>query len=142
MENRAGYDQLVRGTDSKMAIILIVEDDKEMQDLLRLALARRGYEVYLSPNGVDALYQVSYHKPDLIILDLMMPWASGDAVLGFIRSTEQLKHTRVLVVSAHPNGAQIASQLQADDFLAKPVDITTFTTHVERLLASAETQAS
>jgi DNA-binding response OmpR family regulator len=125
-----------------MAIILIVEDDKELQDLLRLALSRRGYEVYLSPNGVDALYQVSYHKPDLIILDLMMPWASGDAVLGFIRSTEQLKHTRVLVVSAHPNGEQIARQLHADGFLAKPVDMSTFTSHVEKLLASVEPHPS
>ncbi len=119
-----------------MTTILIVEDDKEMQDLLQLALARRGYEVFLSPNGVDALYQVSYHKPDLIVLDLMMPWASGDAVLGFIRSTDQLKHTRVLVVSAHPNGEQIAAKLQADGFLAKPVDMRTFTNHVEQLLAS------
>ena len=125
-----------------MAIILIVEDDQEMQDLLHLALSRRGYEVHLSPNGVDALHQVSYHKPDLIILDLMMPWASGDAVLGFVRSTEELKHTRVLVVSAHPNGAQIASQLHADAFLAKPVDISTFTSKVEKLLASAEAHPS
>jgi DNA-binding response OmpR family regulator len=119
-----------------MTTILIVEDDKEMQTLLQLALSRRGYDVYLSPNGVDALYQVSYHKPDLVILDLMMPWASGDAVLGFVRSTDQLKHTRVLVVSAHPNGAQIAEQLDADDFLAKPVDMLTFTRRVEQLLAS------
>jgi DNA-binding response OmpR family regulator len=128
--------------DSKMTTILIVEDDKEMQELLQLALTRRGYEVYSSPNGVDALYQVSYHKPDLIILDLMMPWASGDAVLGFIRSTDQLKKTPVLVVSAHPNGEEISAQLHADDYLAKPVDMPTFTKHVERLLASAEPQAS
>lgn len=142
MRSRAGYDHLFRGADSKMTTILIVEDDKELQDLLQLALARRGYEVYLSPNGVDALYQVSYHKPDLIILDLMMPWASGDAVLGFIRSTEQLKHTRVLVVSAHPNGEQIAQQLQADSFLAKPVDMRTFTNHVDELLTSTEKHPS
>jgi CheY-like chemotaxis protein len=125
-----------------MATILIVEDDKEMQELLQLALARRGHEVFLSPNGVDALYQISYHKPNLIILDLMMPWASGDAVLGFIRSTDQLKHTRVLVVSAHPNGEEIAHQLQADGFLSKPVDMPTFTKQVERLLAKSEQQSS
>ena len=138
MKGISGIVKLVLGADSNMTTILIVEDDKEMQDLLQLALARRGYEVFLSPNGVDALYQVSYHKPDLIILDLMMPWASGDAVLGFIRSTDQLKHTRVLVVSAHPNGEQIAAKLQADGFLAKPVDMRTFTSHVERLLASEQ----
>jgi two-component system alkaline phosphatase synthesis response regulator PhoP len=142
MKGKAGFNHLLFGAHSKMTTILIVEDDKEMQELLQLALARRGYEVFLSPNGVDALYQISYHKPDLIILDLMMPWASVHAVLGFIRSTDQLKHTRVLVVSAHPNGEQIAAQLQADSFLAKPVDMPTFTSQVERLLASPEQHPS
>jgi DNA-binding response OmpR family regulator len=119
-----------------MATILIVEDDKEMQDLFQIVLSRRGYEVYLSPNGVDALHQASQFKPDLILLDLMMPWASGDAVLGFIRSTDQLKSTRVLIVSAHPNGEQIAQQLEADGFLAKPVDMRTLASYVDRLLAA------
>jgi CheY-like chemotaxis protein len=119
-----------------MATILIVEDDKEMQALLQIVLSQRGYEVYLSPDGVDALYQATQFRPDLILLDLMMPWASGDAVLGFIRSTDQLKNTRVLIFSAHPNGAQIARQLEADGFLAKPVDMSTLASCVDRLLAT------
>jgi|ABPY01.1.fsa_nt_gi CheY-like chemotaxis protein len=118
-----------------MPIILIVEDDEEMQTMYQVMLERLGYEVYRSPNGVDALYQASHYKPDLIILDLMMPWASGDAVLGFVRSTDELKHTRVLVVSAHPDGASLAQQLEADGFLAKPVDMQTFCSFVEQLLA-------
>jgi CheY-like chemotaxis protein len=119
-----------------MATILVVEDDQELRGLFELALTRRGYEVYLSPDGVDALYQAASLQPDLIILDLMMPWASGDAVLGFIRSTEKLKRTRVLVVSAHANGEQLARQLDADGFLAKPVDLSTLAASIERLLAT------
>ena len=118
-----------------MATILIVEDDEELQELLGLMLIRRGYEVHHSPNGVDALYQASQCKPDLIVLDLMMPLASGDAVLGFIRSTAELQRTRVLVVSAHPRGKELAQQLNADGFLAKPVDSTTFAATVDTLLA-------
>jgi CheY-like chemotaxis protein len=117
-----------------MATILIVEDDQELQTLMQLVLKRLGYDVYGSLNGVDALYQTSFYKPDLVILDLMMPWAAGDAVLGFIRSTDELKNTRVLVVSAHPNGAELAYQLNADGFLAKPVDLDVFTRSVARLL--------
>lgn len=117
-----------------MATILIVEDDQELQTLMQLVLKRLGHDVHSSLNGVDALYQTSHHKPDLVILDLMMPWASGDAVLGFIRSTDDLKKTRVLVVSAHPNGAELAHQLNADGFLAKPLDMETFTRTVARLL--------
>jgi CheY-like chemotaxis protein len=117
-----------------MATILIVEDDQELQALMQMVLKRQGYDVYSSLNGVDALYQAAHYRPDLVILDLMMPWAAGDAVLGFIRSTDELKKTRVLVVSAHPNGAELAYQLNADGFLAKPVDLDVFTRSVARLL--------
>jgi DNA-binding response OmpR family regulator len=120
-----------------MATILIIEDDEDLQKMLQTVLERRGHEVIGSPNGVDALYQVSYYRPDLIILDLMMPWASGDAVLGFVRSTDELKRTRVLVVSAHPEGEKLAGQLEADGFLAKPVAMKVFCDHVETLLQSA-----
>lgn len=109
-----------------MATILLVEDDTELVQMLQLGLKRLGHEIISSSNGMDAMVQATYTKPDLIILDLMMPWASGDAVLGFIRSTAELRSTRVLVLSAHPNAEKIASQLQADRFLAKPVDIDKF----------------
>lgn len=119
-----------------MPVILIVEDDDEIQGMMRTMLERLGYEVYRSANGVDALYQATAYKPDLIVLDLMMPWASGDAVLGFVRSTDSLKNTRVLVVSAHPDGASLAQQLEADAFLAKPIDMQIFCSYVERMLAT------
>jgi DNA-binding response OmpR family regulator len=121
-----------------MATILIVEDDEALQTLLELALTRAGYEVYLSPNGVDALHQASYYKPDLIVLDLMMPWASGDAVLGFVRSTEELRQTRVLVLSAHPEGRKISEQLSADGFLAKPVEMHVITDTIGDMLAAEQ----
>jgi DNA-binding response OmpR family regulator len=120
-----------------MATILLVEDDTELVKMLQLGLKRLGHEIISSANGLDAMVQATYTKPDLIILDLMMPWASGDAVLGFVRSTEALKATRVLVMSAHPNGARIAEQLQADCFLAKPVDLGILRENIERLLMPA-----
>ncbi len=104
--------------------------------MMQMVLKRQGYDVHASLDGVDALYQASYYKPDLIVLDLMMPWASGDAVLGFIRSTHALKQTRVLVVSAHPDGAKLARQLEADGYLAKPVDMHTFINHVQQILTT------
>lgn len=104
--------------------------------MMQMVLKRQGYDVYASLDGVDALYQASYYKPDLIVLDLMMPWASGDAVLGFIRSTTALKETRVLVVSAHPDAARLSQQLEADGYLAKPVDMHTFTSRVHEILTT------
>ncbi len=120
-----------------MARILIVEDDNELQGMLALLLKRHGYEVYGAQNGVEALYQAVYYQPDLIILDLMMPLASGDAVLGFVRSTESLRETPVLVVSAHPKGAELAEQLEADGYLTKPVEMRVLLARIEELLQSA-----
>jgi two-component system alkaline phosphatase synthesis response regulator PhoP len=121
-----------------MATILIVDDEEDLQMLLELALTRAGYEVYISPNGVDALYQVQYYKPDLILLDLMMPWASGDAVLGFVRSTEELEHTRVLVLSAHATGDQIAEQLKADAYIRKPAEMKEIIRTIKELLGEID----
>jgi len=120
-----------------MARILIVEDDSELQDMLALLLKRQGYEVYGAQNGVEALYQAMYYQPDLIILDLMMPLASGDAVLGFVRSTESLRNTPVLVVSAHPKAAELAAQLEADDYLTKPVEMNVLIARIQKLLQNA-----
>ncbi|NDJ75682.1 MAG: response regulator [Chloroflexi bacterium] len=120
-----------------MATILIVEDEEEMQELLQMALKRAGHEVVACLNGVEALYLATYHQPDLIVLDLMMPLASGDAVLGFIRSTDAIKDIPVLIVSAHPNGARLAHQLEADGFLPKPLAMQDLTAQVEALLQAA-----
>ncbi len=121
-----------------MATILIVEDDLELQDLLTRVLTRMGHEVLGSPDGLDALYRLRDVQPDLVILDLMMPVAAGDAVLGWIRSTKKLKDLRVLVVSAHPHAERIATQLEADHFLKKPVDMHTFREAVNALLANSD----
>ena len=121
-----------------MATILIVEDDLELQDLLTRVLTRMGHEVLGSPDGLDALYRLRDMQPDLVILDLMMPVAAGDAVLGWIRSTKKLKELRVLVVSAHPHAERIAAQLEADYFLKKPLDMQTFREVVTAILAGPD----
>ncbi len=121
-----------------MAVLLVIEDDTELQRMIRLVLEKRGHQVYTAENGVEALYQVNAFRPALIILDLMMPLASGEAVLEHIRSTHELRGTRVLVVSALPTAHQLAEQLGADDVLQKPVEVATLVAHVEELLRQAE----
>jgi len=64
-----------------------------------------------------------------------MPIASGDVVLGFIRSTPEIARTRVLVISAHPEAHTLARQLEADACLMKPVGMDQVTEMVDRLLA-------
>ncbi|MBP8973259.1 MAG: response regulator [Anaerolineae bacterium] len=121
-----------------MAVLLVIEDDTELQRMIRLVLEKQGHQVYTAENGVEALYQINAHRPALIVLDLMMPLVSGEAVLEHLRSTPDLCATRVLVVSALPTASQLAEQLGADDLLQKPVEISTLVAHVEELLHQAE----
>jgi CheY-like chemotaxis protein len=117
-----------------MTRILVVEDDEGLLRLLELMLRREGYEVLCAADGMEAIRLASQRKPELMVLDLMMPFAGGDAVLGFIRATRSLSQIRVVVISAHPNGLQIAEQLGADAFLAKPVSEHILADTIERVL--------
>ncbi len=103
-----------------MAVILVIEDAEEMRELLRNFLRRMNYQVAEANDGLEGIKMAQALRPDLIVLDLMMPIASGDLTLGFIRSTESLKKIPVIVTSAHPNARNIAAQLGANACLDKP----------------------
>ncbi|MFC1960154.1 response regulator [Chloroflexota bacterium] len=117
-----------------MALILVVEDQAELRQMFRMMLEHLGYEVIEAADGSAGLNQLR-HKPDLVILDLNMPVASGDIVLGYIKSTPDLANTRVVIVSAHPNAETIARQLGADGFLGKPVSLDQIANAVNQALA-------
>jgi two-component system, cell cycle response regulator DivK len=103
-----------------VATILVVEDAEEMRQLLRDFLGRLNYEVVEATDGLEGIKMAQALRPDLIVLDLMMPVAAGDLTLGFLRSTESLKKIPVIVTSAHPNARNIASKLGANACLDKP----------------------
>lgn len=121
-----------------MARILLVDDEPDMVQVWKLFLRRAGHDIGEANDGLEALHVTKTFIPDLIILDLMMPMAAGDLVLGFLRATDELKGTRVIVISAHPRGGQIAHDLEADGFLAKPVQMDAFQREVDRVLALME----
>lgn len=120
-----------------MSGILLVDDDEELRRLWEIALTPLQCPIYHATNGVEALYLARNHQPNLVILDLMMPMASGDLVLGFLRSTDELKKTYVLVVSAHHNIATLAKQYEADGYLSKPVMLDELRSAVRELLDQA-----
>lgn len=125
-----------------MGGILLVEDDQELRLLWETGLKSSGYAIHHAVNGLEALYQAQFHQPDLVILDLMMPTASGDLVLGFIRSTEALKHIPVLVVSAHQNVASLARQYEADAYMQKPVSIEDLRREIGKLIPMPRPQSA
>lgn len=117
-----------------MSRILIVEDDESLILMLEIALRPLHHEVIRCLSGADVLPIMRAQRPDLVILDLMMPAAGGDSVLAAIRADETLRDTPVIVLSAHPKGESIAAGAGADTFLGKPVDIRIFRETVTQLL--------
>ena len=99
--------------------ILVVDDEPQMQQLLRLALAGRGYEVHVAADGEAALDLAVTTQPDIIILDLGLPTMDGLEVCRRIRAWSQ---TPILVLSAREGAHDKveALDLGADDYLTKP----------------------
>ena len=102
--------------------ILIVDDDANIQRMLRVCLEGSGYAVDQATDGARALEAISQAPPDLVLLDLAMPVLDGMTVLADLRSMLPKGNTRVIVMTAHGSvrSAMQAVRLGAADFLEKP----------------------
>ncbi len=123
--------------DAKMKCILCVEDEPEMIDLIRLILGRRGFEVKGANGGIEGLKMIREEKPDLILLDLMMPDMDGWEVYQQIKADEKTRNIPVIVVTAKAQsidrvlGLHIA---KVDDYISKPFQPQELLASVERVL--------
>ncbi len=78
---------------------VVVEDDGDLQFLYKLKLEREGFEVRTASNGVEGLEVIESHRPDIILLDLMMPVMSGSEMLAHLRSKNWGGNVRVIVLT-------------------------------------------
>lgn len=101
--------------------ILVAEDDKFLANIYRLNLSQAGYNVINAMDGQETLVQIQKTKPDLIILDLMMPIKDGFQVLLEIKKDTALKNIPVIVASnlAQPEDVKKAMSLGATDYFIK-----------------------
>lgn len=79
--------------------IVIIEDNEQLADIYKTRLEIIGYECHLAYNGITGLYHTQVTKPDLILLDMMIPDISGDEVLRILRKTDWGKDIKVIVIS-------------------------------------------
>ncbi len=101
--------------------VLVVDDDPDILDAICDILGSEGYDVVRAKHGVEALEQVARQRPDLILLDLMMPVMDGATFARELR-TRSLAGIPIIVISAEGNPARAAS-VHARRYLAKPFDI-------------------
>ncbi|HSB21140.1 MAG TPA: response regulator [Anaeromyxobacteraceae bacterium] len=111
-------------------LVLVVDDDPDILEAICEILAMEGYRVAQARHGAEALARVAAERPDLILLDLMMPVMDGVAFAEALRTRHPGGHIPVLVISADANPERAAGGLQARAFLAKPFDLETLLAQV------------
>jgi two-component system alkaline phosphatase synthesis response regulator PhoP len=102
--------------------ILIVEDEREIRDLLSHYLRKEGFEVFLAPDGEAGLSRARAGKPNLILLDILLPKMDGLEVLREIRSDREIGGTPVVLLTAKGEETDriVGLELGADDYVPKP----------------------
>jgi len=104
-----------------MPKILIVEDEINLRDVYSSRLEAESYTISVASNGEEALAVAVRDRPDLILLDVMLPKISGFDVLDIIRTTPEIAHTRVIMMTAlsAPKDKERGEKLGVDKFLVK-----------------------
>ncbi len=106
---------------SKNHKVLLVEDDDALANVYLTRLQAESFDVKRVPNGEDALAVAIEYRPELILLDVMMPKVSGFDVLDILRNTPETANVKVIMLTAlsQDTDKQRAEQLGADDYLVK-----------------------
>jgi two-component system, chemotaxis family, chemotaxis protein CheY len=112
-------------TGPDLTTVLVVDDDPGILDVLEQALDAEGYRVVMASNGREALRQVSERRPDIMLVDLMMPVMDGWEFVRHCRADGQVAQTPVIILSAARNVDQAAHDLGVQAVISKPFDLDT-----------------
>ena len=125
-----------------MARILVVEDEKDISDLICYNLEREGFEVSAAASGQRALELMGQFRPDLVVLDLMLEGMQGLDALRHMRSSGDSKDIPVIIVSAKSSETDRITGLEtgADDYLPKPFSIKELLSRIRAVLRRAAPQ--
>jgi DNA-binding response OmpR family regulator len=116
--------------------ILVVDDNETNRDILEARLTANGYEVLHAGDGEQALAMATRHRPDLILLDIMMPKVDGIEVCRRIKADTALAFTPIILVTAKSDSKDVVNGLDAgaDEYLTKPIDQSALVARVKALL--------
>ncbi len=125
-------------------IITVIEDDPHISELIEFNLKKEGYETYIFDNANDALIFLGGSKPDLIILDLMLPGLQGEDFVKFVKSKDELKEIPILISTAKTDDELFVKLLEsgADDFIVKPFSVKVLVAKVKAILRRAFDQSN
>jgi two-component system, OmpR family, phosphate regulon response regulator PhoB len=121
-------------------LVLIVEDEKPLVTLLRYNLEKEGFQVCEAGDGEEALVQIAERKPDIVLLDWMLPLVSGIEVCRQIRRSPQTRALPVIMLTARGEEADRVRGLNsgADDYIAKPFSLRELTARLRAVIRRAQ----
>jgi len=119
--------------------ILIVDDDNDTTDLLRIMLETKDYKVYTANSGEQGIHLVKLYSPDIMVIDLLMPDMDG---LNLLQRVRQFSNIPILVVSAlsRPNIVEQALDGGADDFIVKPMSSSVLVASIKNLVRRSQSE--
>jgi DNA-binding response OmpR family regulator len=119
--------------------VLIVDDERNIVTALEFLLQKNGYEVRVAATGEEALAQLEAFRPDLVLLDVMMPKVSGYEVCQRMRSRPEWRGIKIVMLSAKGREVEVSKgmSLGADLYVTKPFSNTELVATIGRLLAGA-----
>lgn len=115
--------------------ILVAEDEPMLLKTIELKLKKEGYEVISTTDGREAIAKIQETNPDMVITDIMMPYASGLEIVSFLRG-EGIKKIPVIILSAMEQEKVVmeAFELGADDYITKPFSLNELAIRVKKLI--------
>ncbi len=117
--------------------VLVVDDDPDIVELFVDALSHDGrFETRTAGTGFDAGLEANRFRPDIVVLDYLLPDINGNVVCRTIRQNEDLQHIRILIISGVVNKSEVDALLEAgaDDFIKKPFNIETVVDRIVELV--------
>ena len=116
--------------------ILVIEDEKDILELISFNLKKDGFNVITSINGEEGLEKTKLHNPDLILLDIMLPGINGFQVCSSIRKSKNIKDIPVIILTALGDEKNIVKGLEkgADDYITKPFSYKVLLARIKNVL--------
>ena len=124
--------------------ILIIEDEKAMAELLAERLRREGYQTYTAYDGIEGLDKIRSIRPDLVLLDLMLPKLDGRDLLKVVKGDRDTKDIPVIILSGRVEqwDRNIGLSLGADEYIEKPLDMVKLASQLKSVFRKREEASS
>jgi DNA-binding response OmpR family regulator len=114
--------------------VLLIEDDSDTAEVVRIFLSMNGYRVHVEPDAMDIIAMLEKYSPDLLIVDYLLPFINGGELCAIVKNDTSWNHLPVIIYSAYPKVINSLGNYHCDAFLSKPFELAGLIDTVETTL--------